>query len=150
MITINQAMRDLLIALWSANPPLSQVADKLRVYLINQVFTPSAVLVPGDVTTAAFTGGAFKEAGLGDPNVITDPTSGIQYLQLLDPAGGFTWIATVAPGAPETIYGYMITDHANAAVYGCERFAANVVITNVGDGVQLGQVRYQIPLTILS
>lgn len=147
-MVITPAFRAALIALIQTTSDLKQVADNLRVYLVNQVFTPEQVLLFGDVTTATFTGGAFKMAELGNPDVYTDPTTGIQYLQLKDPVGGWSWICTAAPVAPESIYGFIVTTKDTLKVLGAFRFVVTVVITLVGDAVHLGQVRY-VPAAIL-
>lgn len=115
-----------------------------KVSLIAAAFTPGENLVLADLTLAAFTGSAAKTAGTGTQGSGVDPATGEQIITILDPAGGWRWTCTVAPGAPETIFGIALTDNTIATLLGIEALDTPVVIAAVGDMVQVGVVSFRI------
>lgn len=146
---IDSAMRQTLIELIASSEPISQPTDELKVWLIASNFTPP-ISDPTVPTTATFTGSTEKEAALGDADVYIDPTNGKSYIQLKEPAGGWSWICTATPGAAETIYGYMVTNAGKTECYGATKFSTPYVINAAGQGIQIGQVRYEVASTLLT
>lgn len=134
---------DAIANLLAADPTtLAPVANALHVHLAIAAFTPGPTLSVGDFTEATFTGGAALPAGVGACQEFTDPVTGQRIVQLNEPAGGWHWHCTAGTGLPQTVYGYYVTDHADAVLYGCARLPANVTITASGQGLDVDQVRF--------
>lgn len=138
---IVDAARDLLAA---DTGTLAPAALAVHVHLIAEPFVPGLDTDFTALTEATFTGGAAKSAGVGPQQSFNDP-GGNRVVQLLEPAGGWHWQCTVAPGAPETIYGIVYTDNADAVTYGSALLDSPVVITAVGDSVDVPNVRISLP-----
>jgi hypothetical protein len=101
---------------------------------INNV-TPTENNVIGDFTPATFTGSTAKVLGTGTQNVGVDPTTGEQVITMLDPVGGLNFICTVAPAAPQTVYGFILQTHLGVALLAIGLLPNPVTITNIGDMV---------------
>lgn len=115
--------------------------DALHVHLVVSSFTPSLDGPDvGDVTLASFTGGALKAVTVGDQQTYYDMSTGTRLLQLLEPAGGWTWICTADPASPQTVYGYIVTDMANAVVYGSGLLPNPVTISEAGQGISIPRI----------
>jgi len=121
-----------------------------EVALIAADFTPTEDLVIGDLTLATFTGSTPKNAGVGTQGVGNDPATGNQVITILDPAGGWRWECTVAPGAPETIFGIALTTDTGAALLGTQKLPTPIVIVAVGDQVLVGSVTMTINVAPIS
>lgn len=144
---IQDAMRDLL----AADPAtLAPVANGVKVHLIAAAFVPADNTDFTTLTEATFTGSAAKTAGVGTQQSFFDAATNSNVIQLLEPAGGWHWQATVAPATPETIYGWCVTDNASADTYGSELFDTPPVITAIGDAVDIPYARYSILLGSLT
>lgn len=90
---------------------------------------------------ATFTGGAAKSAGTGAQQFFSD-NDGNRYVQLLEPAGGWTWTCTVTPAAPETVYALCVTDNADAVTYGTLLLTAGPQeISLAGQGFSEGSIQ---------
>lgn len=148
MPLIPPSMRADLITLIASSEPISQPTDELKIVLLISNFTPP-ITDPTSPTPATFTGSTPKEAGLNDADVYVDPVTGIDYIQLKEPVGGWNWICTADPASPETVYGWMITNAAGSETYGSAKFATPIVINAAGQGIQIGQVRYSVPSILL-
>jgi len=133
-----EAFQDLLAA---DTGTLAAVAA-MHVHLVIAPFVPSLDLVIGDLTLATFTGSTPKNAGTGAQQVFDNPlAAGQRVVQILEPAGGWTWICTADPTPAETVYGWVLTDNTNADVYGSELLAAPVTIGSAGQGITVPNVR---------
>lgn len=143
---IESAMAELLAA---DTGTLAAVAA-MHVHLIVEPFVPSVNTDFTTLTEATFTGGADKSAGTGTQQVFLDPTTGNRVIQLLEPAGGWTWECTADPVAPQTVYGYVVTDNADAVTYGSELLETPVEITEAGQGLTINNIRINIPPGLLS
>jgi len=114
----------------------------MHVHLVAQAFTPAPALVDATtLTLATFTGSAAKVAGTGTQQVFLDTQTGLLTLQVIEPVGGWTWECTATPGVPETIYGWILTDTADAEILGCALLAAPVEINSAGQGITVDRVR---------
>lgn len=135
------------VAAWLAaeGSPVAPAADALHVHLIKGAFAPGLGTSFGTLTPAAFTGSAAKSAGISDQTSYVDPLTGNRVVQLLEPAGGWHWQATVAPSPAEVIYGYCVTDNANAVTYGSELFPSPVTIGAIGDGLNIPEIQLILP-----
>lgn len=138
---IFNAIADLL----AADTELLAAATAMHVHLVTNDFVPSLDVDIGDLTLADFTGSTPKNCGTGEQQVFNDPVTGDRLVQLLEPAGGFTWECTADPDPAQTVYGYVVTDTANAVVLGCDRLPVPVTISAAGQGITIGNIR--IPFT---
>jgi len=120
-------------------PTLAPVAAN-KVALVNAAFAPNEALTIASLSFATFTGSAPIAGAAGPQGVGTDPATGDQVITILAPAGGWRYVCTVAPGAPETIFGYALTDNAGAVLLGVQLLDVPVTIHNVNDEVDLGSV----------
>jgi len=144
---IEDAMRDLLAA---DTGTLAPAALANHVHLIMDPFTPADNTDFTALTEATFTGSAAKSAGVGPQQAFFNPAENVNVVQLLEPVGGWHWQATVAPASPQTIYGWCVTDNADAVTYGSDLFDDPPIVTSIGDAVDIPFVRYSIPLGILT
>lgn len=143
-MTPSPAMLDTLNTLLATDAgSLADPANALHVHLANAAFNPASVLVPGDISEATFTGSAAIAAGLGAQQDFDDPVTGLRVVQIKEPAGGWHWLCTADPLTPETIYGWYLTDNTDAVLYGSALFGTPVVITQAGQAIDLGNVRFE-------
>lgn len=140
-MTPAKLLSDALASLLAADATtLAPAADNNIVSLVISPFTPDPGL---DITTlmlATFTGSAPKLAGLGTQTVFRDPISGLRVIQIKEPIGGWNWVCTVTPGAPETVYGVLLTDEAGTVYLGSELLESPTTIALAGDGVTVGSL----------
>jgi len=129
---------------------IAAVGSAPNVHLIKEAFVPSRTTDFLSMEEAGFTGGGAKAATAGNQQSFTDPVTGNTVVQLLEPVGGWHWQATVAPASPQTIYGWCVTDNADAVTYGSDLFDDPPIVTSIGDAVDIPFVRYSIPLGILT
>jgi hypothetical protein len=125
-------------------------ATTMNVHLIVAPFSPSENTSFGSLTEATFTGGAAKAVTAGNQQQYTDPTTHKRVVQLLEPAGGWTWKCTVAPTPGQTVYGICLTDHANAVTWGSALLETPVPIANVNDAVVVGNITFEFDPPVLS
>lgn len=111
-----------------------------KIALVAGAFALSENLVVGSLTLATFTGSTPKAGASGAQQAGTDPVTGEQKITILAPAGGWRWECTVAPGSPETIYGFALLDTTLATLLGAAVLDTPVPIASVGDFVDLGAV----------
>lgn len=111
-----------------------------HVHLIAAAFTPGVTTDFTALTAATFTGSAAKSAGVGAQTAGIDPATGRRKVIFLEPAGGWNWECTVAPGAPETIYGYAVTDNADTVTLGSKLLPTPVTVSAVGHLVSVDEV----------
>lgn len=145
-LTPTSVLNDAVPALLAADAAtLAPAVNANHVHLIKIPFTPETYTFnPADVAT--YTGSAAKSAGTGAQQSFKDPVTGNEIVQLLEPAGGWTWKCTVAPGAPETIYGVCVTDNADAVTLGSGLLEEGpVTIAAVNDAVVVGDIQLQLP-----
>jgi hypothetical protein len=129
---------------------LAPAALAVHVHLVIAPFTPGLDTDIAALTLATFTGSAPKDAGVGPQTVYVDPTTGNQRVQLIEPLGGWNWICTADPAAEEPVYGYVVTDNADSVTFGSGLVAnAPVVIDEAGQGVNVGSIEVEIPISAL-
>jgi hypothetical protein len=121
---------------------LAPAAGGVKVHLAIAPFTPSPALVIGGLTEATFVGYAALLAAVGAQQVFTDPLSGQQCIQLVEPLGGWHFNCTGGAGLPQTCYGYYFTDNASAVLWGSALFPSPFVVTATGQSIDIGQVRF--------
>lgn len=123
---------------------LAPAVNANKIALIAAAFTPSESLTIGALTFATFTGSAPKAGATGAQQAGIDPLTGEQVITILDPAGGYRFECTVTPGAPETIYGYALTDNAGATLLAVAALPTPVTISEAGEFLDLGDIRLTI------
>ena len=122
---------------------LAPAAGPVRVHLAIAAFTPGGTLIPGSFTEATFTGYASLLAPVGAQQNFFDPSLGVRVVQLIEPLGGWHWVATNATGLPQTVFGFWVSDNANTVVYGSELLPAPIVLTAANQAIDLPQVRFR-------
>jgi len=133
-----QAIVDLLAADLNTLAP-AILANK--VHLAMAPFTPSPNLVIASFTEATFNGATAKNVGVGTQQDFYDPSTGLRNIQLLEPAGGWHWQTVDTLNLPQTIYGFYLTDNANAVVFGCALLPAPVLLNDAGQNIDTGFIR---------
>lgn len=136
MKALRLALGELLAADVGTLAPVA--ANKVALVIANFALTEN--LVVGDLTLATFTGSTPKAGAAGAQQAGVDPITGDQVITNLAPAGGWRWECTAAPGAPQTVYGFALLDATLADLLGAALLITPVVITDVGDFVDLGKV----------
>jgi hypothetical protein len=116
-----------------------------KVHLAIAAFTPSVTLTIANLTEATFTGYAALVGGTGNQQAFFDPVTGQRQVQLLEPAGGWHWQASGTTGLPMTVYGWYVTDNGVANLYGSALFPTPITLTNIGDAVDVPNIRFAIP-----
>lgn len=124
--------------------PIDQAVDENIVRLIIAPFTPSEDLVVGDLTFADFDGSTALEQALGDAQVGIDPLTGQQRITITEPAGGWRWITTGVTNLPQTVYGAALLTAASAALIGVEELPEPIGLTEVGQEINLGTLKFDI------
>jgi len=117
----------------------------MHVHLIAEPFVPSSGTDFASLLAATYAGSAAKSAGTGAQQVFVDPVTGNRIIQLLEPAGGWTWECTADPAAPETIYGYVVTDNTDTDTYGSDLLETPVEISEAGQAVAVPNIRINLP-----
>jgi hypothetical protein len=110
--------------------------DGLKFKLVKNSFVPSPTLVLADLTLAAFTGSAPKVIAGADQSVVRNEETGGYGVQVIEPVGGLNFVCTAAPAEPETIYGYIVTDSADALI-GSALLEQQKIIAQIGDFVEV-------------
>lgn len=85
------------------------LAGLLYVFPIKEPFTPGPD--PGllDTDLSDFTGSTAKVAAAATRPVLTDPATGLQFLRIPDPAGGWQWTTTATTNLPQNVTGYALS-----------------------------------------
>ena len=112
----------------------------MHVHLAIAPFVPGLDLDLGTLVEATFTGGADLNAGTGAQPVSFDVPTGSEIITVKEPAGGWSWVCTVAPGAPETVSGWYVTDTADAVLLGSGLLDAPVTIDDAGQGLSIPRI----------
>jgi len=113
-------------------------ATFVNLHLAKAAFTPSPGLTLGALTEADFVGYAAKPVSTATQLVYVDPLTGLITIELVSPAGGWTWHTTGTTNLPQTIYGTFLTDHANALLWGSGLLPSPITLTASGQGIALG------------
>jgi hypothetical protein len=124
----------------AANVANLAAATAMHLHLAIAPFSPGLDLDLATLVEATFTGGADKNAGTGTQQVHFDVTTGFMLIQILEPAGGWTWECTADPPAPETVYGVYLTNTADTVLHGSELLPDPVTIEAAGQGFTVPRV----------
>lgn len=129
---------------------LAPAADANKIALIASDFVLDETLVIGDLTLATFTGSTPLLGAIGTQLAGVDPLTGEQIITIKEPAGGYRWECTAAPGAPETIYGFALVDNAGTGLLAVELLPEPITIAAVGDQIDIGNATLRMVLAPLS
>ena len=140
------ALRDECMKLLAADTATlaSVVANKLHLNMNNA--TPSEQSVLADFTEASFTGHTAISVTAGTQPEGLNPGTNDSRIDLSPPVGGFRWQCTALTLLPQTIYGFYLTDNAGVVLLAAEKLATPIVLTAVGQVIDLGDVK----LTLLA
>jgi hypothetical protein len=119
---------------------LAPATNANNVGLIAAPFTPSETLSLASLTLASFTGSTPIAGVVGAQETGIDPLTGDQQITITPPAGGWRWTVTGGTGLPQTIYGVVLMDHANAILLGVYAFATPITLTATGQTIDLGKI----------
>lgn len=121
---------------------LAPPADANVVRLIVEPFTPDENLVPGDLTFASFNGSTALAAGTGTQPCGIDPATGQQIVTIKEPAGGWRWECGATPSPAQTVYGYALLNDDSTVLLGVGVLDDPVAITEAGQEINLGTVKF--------
>ena len=121
-------------------------ADANTVALVMEDFALTEDLVAADLELATFTGSTPLAQGLGTQLVGIDPLTGEQIVTLEAPAPGWRWECTVAPGAPQTIFGFGWFNVDQTVLLGAAKLDNPIQIAAVGDEINLGAIKVRLVL----
>lgn len=113
----------------------------LKVALVTDGLLPGLDQEFGDLVFATFAGSMNKTSGAGAQQTFYDPVTSTRVIQVLEPAGGWTWEATATPTEPETVIGYAVLDNAGAVLLGAELLPEPVTISLIGQAVTIPHIR---------
>jgi hypothetical protein len=142
MIPVLSIYSQVMALLAADTTTFDQATDALIVTLLNQPFTPSVNTVYSALSPATFVGSTPIAVTLGAQEHFRDPVSGNYVLQLSQPIGGWKWQCTTAPGAAETIYGYVVTTSDTSVTLGSGLLDTPVVIQAVLDAVVIPEIAF--------
>ena len=126
--------------LLAADTATLAAAMAMHVHLCKAPFVPSLDLLLASLTEATFTGSTALAAGTGTQPDFYDVADGALTIQIKEPAGGWLWTCTADPASPEIIYGWYLTDNADAVLYGAALLIAPVTINAAGQAIDIGEV----------
>lgn len=121
---------------------LAPAALALHAHLAASSFTPAPGLDIASLTEAAFGGYAALDAGLGACEEFVDPVSGIRIIQLNEPAGGWHWQVNPATGLPTQIFGYYVSDNADAVLYGSALLPTPITLNALNQAIDIPWIRF--------
>lgn len=128
---------------------LADPADAPKVTLIIDDFSPDPSTDPMTLMFATFTGSTPKSATAGAQAVGVDPLTNESIITLNEPVGGWRWECTADPATPETVYGFVVTDQAQAVLYGIQHLDEPVQISLAGHEINLQSLTYRCVLAPL-
>lgn len=130
----------------AADTAFLAAATSMHVHLAIANFTPDLDLDIGTLVEATFTGGAALDVTSGVQDFFYDVSTGLLTITLLEPAGGWTWVCTVDPLTPETVYGCWVSDTANTGLIGSFLLDSPVTIAAAGEGLTVGNIKLRFKL----
>lgn len=117
-------------------------ATALHIHLAIAAFVPTPQLDPTTLVEATFAGYAPIDPTAGNQLVYTDPVSGLITVELAAPAGGWHFQTTGTSNLPQTVYGWWVTDHTDAVLYGSGLLDTPVPLTLSGQGFDIPNPKF--------
>jgi len=121
-----------------------------HVHWIKDVFTPDLTTDFTALVEADFDGYVALNAAAGAQQAFTDPITGQRVVQLIEPLGGWHSETTGVTNLPQTIYGYAVTDLADAVTLGSALLDTPVTLSGVGEAVDVSNIRLTFDVAPLS
>lgn len=108
--------------------------------LIQAPFTPGLDVNIGNLSLANFTGsGALSSnTSWSGPNI--DPTTRSRYITYPSAIGGNTWLVGDTVNLPQTIYGYVVSEHGTNNTFGSHLLPTPITLQEPGDQIDIGPV----------
>jgi len=131
-----------LAELLAADPAYLAAAAAKHIHLIQAPFTPAGDTDFTTLTEATFDGYTALNAAAGAQQAFTDPITFERIVQLIEPVGGWHWEVTGVTDLPQDIYGFCVTDLADAVTLGSALLDTPITLTGEGQAVDLAQVRF--------
>jgi len=113
-----------------------------HIHLIKDVFTPAPDTDFTTLTEADFDGYAELSAAAGAQQAFTNPLTGERIVQMIEPLGGWHWEVSGVTNLPQTIYGFVLTDLADAETFGSALLDEPITLLGIGEAVDLANVRF--------
>jgi len=123
---------------------LAQATNANLIALIVVPFVPGPSLDFTGLTEATFPGYTALAVGLNAQTVYFDPTTGRRVIEIIPPVGGWQFTSTGATSPQQIVYGFCLVNHAKTVTYGGQLLSTPVTIANSGDGLNLGQVAFNL------
>lgn len=122
----------------------------LTVGLILGPYTPDPDNTWTDIANASFTGSTFKSVAAATRVTGVDPATGDRLLVITEPAGGWNWLCTVDPVAPQEITGLWIGNSTvgfnNGNLVATQELPVPITIDAAGQMLQYGTLQLRIPV----
>jgi hypothetical protein len=112
-------------------------ATALHVHLAKNAFVPSPDLPLATLVEADFGGYAVIDPTAGNQLVYLNPVTNLITVELSQPVGGWHFQTTSTSNLPQTIYGWYVTDHTDAVLYGSGLLDVPIPLTVSGQGFDL-------------
>lgn len=134
--------RDILLAADATT--LAPAALQLHVHLIKAPFTPTPELAWGDVSAdvADFDGYAAINSVVGAQLQSINPLTGASQITLKLPAGGWRWETTGLTNLPQEIWGFVVTDNADADIMGSELLPEPITLTAINEEIVVPTIKF--------
>lgn len=130
---------------------IAPAANACHVHLVTAEFVPGRGTRFGDLTIAAGAGLEEKSAGVGAQTMGYDPVRQAWKVVIKEPVGGWNWISTAVESPAETVYGYVVTDNADAATFGSELLPDGpVLVDDTGIIVSVGEIVIWVPIGVFT
>ncbi len=114
----------------------------LHVHLAKAAFTPTPGLDPTTLNEADFMGYTVLSPTAGNQLEYVNPGSGLRTIELSPPIGGWHYQTTGTPNLPQTIFGWWVTDHTDAILYGSGLLATAIPLSASGQGIDLPSLTF--------
>lgn len=132
----SRALRDAAMKLLATDTAtLAPVANQIYIALCKAAFIPSEILAFADIALADFDGSTPIGVTVGAQPESLVPGTFDSRIDLSPPVGGFRFVTTGVTNLPQTIYGFVLLDHAKAVVLASELLTQPVTLTISGEVV---------------
>jgi len=123
-----------------------EATSKVKLMTNNPAIDSNTVIA--SFTEATFDGYAALGAS-GVSALFTDPLTGLEVIRIAPPAGGWKYVTTGLTALPMTIYGAYLTNTGGTILMGAVKFDTPIILTAVGQLIDLGNVELFVNPTIL-
>jgi hypothetical protein len=133
-MTPTRVLQEAIATLLQNDTTTLAAALALNLHLAKNPFVPSPSMDLTSFVEANFNGYAALPFQTGVQLKYDDPVSGLITVEMKPPTGGYHFLTTGVGNLPQTIYGYYITDNANAVLYGALLFDSGITLQASGQG----------------